>query len=469
MSILICGCDPKNTQNSSSHLASSAFPLASPGSSASHNSNTQSDAAQIKSTHRRGISRREVSGLDTKSIALNELDQLVVGGFGRHLGRSEIDVKLARFNPNGKLDTSFGNQGVFAAQYGSHSSWITAIAIQDDGKIIAVGAADNGSNREVLLIRLNSDGKIDDSFANHGIKKISLLNTNTGSNSSVAAASGVSIQNDGKIVVVANNYWSAPGNYYGTDVNIFRFHLDGSFDPSFGDGGTITTKVGDSGGAQFANQSAVRAYSIATTPAGKIVLAGKSFAGGLSANPATGDHFTVLQYTQNGQLDTSFGTNGIVRLSLNTGANESSFDSLFLQNDGKIVAAGGLRKNINNEWHHSYALVRFNENGTLDSTFGTGGVSETQVTPPDVGFVPALKTLPDGTFMGLITINGTSYFLAKFLSDGTWDTSYGTNGIEELKKDARYMGLTLSSKGELFTLEGSSDFKARLFRLDEQP
>jgi uncharacterized delta-60 repeat protein len=189
----------------------------------------------------------------------------------------------------------------------------------------------------------------------------------------------------------------------------------GSLDPTFGTGGIVTTPTLGAGCPVDAS------CSIAIQSDGKIVVAGATSSSG-SGQPA------LARFNTNGTLDTSFGTGGLAIYTNSDGA-----FGLAIQSDGKILTAGATDLEL--------AVVRFNADGTLDNTFGTAGVVETKAA--GLVFAPVLGglgVLPDGKIVvstGLVNI--------RLLSDGAFDSSFGTNGVAELLSTAQSM--TLLSNG----------------------
>src|SRR4029450_7595452 len=167
--------------------------------------------------------------------------------------------------------------------------------------------------------------------------------------------SAVAILADGKITAggfAANRPFA--------NFALARYNTDGTLDNSFGTGGKVTTDPGGVSG---------QAYSLAVQPDGKIVLAGY-------ANVNGGESFMLARYNTNGTLDQNFGTRGIVTPRFALAGQGFSFAFAFsvaIQPDGRIVAAG---QHYFNGVSHS-ALARYNSNGTLDASFGTGGIRST--------------------------------------------------------------------------------------------
>src|SRR6267142_2270139 len=133
----------------------------------------------------------------------------------------------------------------------------------------------------------------------------------------------------------------------------------GDLDPSFGSGGIVTTAIGNIDDEVFA---------LAIQPDGKLVTAGYSDNG-------TQNVFALARYNTDGTLDSTFGTGGIVTTAI--GILDDEANSLAIQSDGKLVAAGYSFNSTTLANH--FALVRYNTDGTLDTTFGTGGIVTTGI------------------------------------------------------------------------------------------
>ena len=163
-------------------------------------------------------------------------------------------------------------------------------------------------------------------------------------------AYSVAIQNNGKIIVVGES-WSNSSNV-NEDFTIVRYDSNGSLDSTFNSDGIVTTDIGS---------KMDKAYSVAIQDDGKIVVAGYS-------NNGSDYDFAIVRYNSNGSLDTLFSDDGKVTTDL--GNSDDYARSVIIQNDGKIVVAGYTKSGT------SYAdsgMVRYNSNGTLDSSFGDSG------------------------------------------------------------------------------------------------
>src|SRR5262245_58252437 len=196
-------------------------------------------------------------------------------------------------------------------------------------------------------------GDLDQTFGIGGILMTDL-------NHSTDIANAVAIQADGKLVVIGQTYKN--NDYTGEDFVVARYNTDGTLDSTFGRGGKVRT--------DFPGLAAVPS-AVVIQPDGKIVVAGGAFPLFTFAG-----NFEIVRYTPDGRLDRSFGNGGIVTTVFEAG---SYAFALALQSDGKIVAAGTVFVdfNIGDQSDTDFALARYNSNGSLDTTFGNGGLVST--------------------------------------------------------------------------------------------
>jgi len=239
---------------------------------------------------------------------------------------------------------------------------------------VAAGRSYNGRKYVFALARYNADGSLDTTFGPGGI-----VTTAVGSGDDVAYALG--IQTDGRIVAAGYSYQG--GNM---DFALVRYNANGSLDATFGPGGIVTTAIGS-------DNDYARAISI--QPDGRIVAAGSSYQGG-------NEDFALVRYKANGSLDGTFGTGGIATTAVESGAYASA---LGIQSDGRIVAAGYSY----NGMHPHFALVRYDANGSPDTTFGAGGIVTTMIGSGD-NYALALGIQTDGRIVAAgNSYNGSNY------------------------------------------------------------
>ncbi|MDQ1518225.1 MAG: hypothetical protein QOE80_4055 [Actinomycetota bacterium] len=253
-------------------------------------------------------------------------------------------------------------------------------------------------------------GDLDLQFGTGGV-----LSTDFGGTYDWAYAAAV--QPDGGIV--AAGVTNGAGTY---DFALTRYHPDGSTDPSFGDGGKVTTDFGT---------SFDWAYAAVIQPDGKIV------AGGVTDASGSRD-FALARYNPDGSLDPGFGTAGLVIANLRPLSADTIF-GLALQPDGKILAGGttfpdtvALRPN------GDFMLARYTADGSPDATFGVGGVVTTDFGKESWDEARALALQPDGSILlGGSTNNGSgpgvlfgadNLALARYTRQGILDASFGNGG-----------------------------------------
>jgi uncharacterized delta-60 repeat protein len=252
-------------------------------------------------------------------------------------------VGLARFNPGGSLDTTFGTKGMVETALGDGTNatigHLFKMMLQGDGKIVAAGYAGPGSPtdsnpRYFVVARYNANGSLDGGFGSGGIVTTQVAALG------FQGASAVLVQpSDGKIVAVgaarsAATNDSLPPNPQ--DWALVRYNPDGSLDTGFGNGGIVLAPTtGDSAGgaATFGND-------------GNIIVAGRN-----NGSFAVGRYFTQTTTVNGvtyapGSLDPTFGNNGIATTSVAGGGN-----GVAIQPDGKIVVAGSTSA--------QFAVLRF--------------------------------------------------------------------------------------------------------------
>jgi len=335
-----------------------------------------------------------------EAVALQPDGKIVVAGAGFFVApgpTSGQQFVLARYNPNGSLDPTFGSGGKVTTGFGSNLSRGQDMVLQPDGKIVVAGVTFTGTEpgSDFALARYNPDGTLDTTFGTGGkvITDFSLLDV----------AEAVALQPDGKILAAGLTFVGGSG----FEATLARYNPNGSLDSSFGIGGKVSTDLG--------REDAIT--SIALHPDGKIVAAGE---GGF------GD-FALVRFNPDGSLDVSFGAAGKV---LTDWGGEDAINSLALQPDGKIVAAG-LSIFFGPPVTFVFELARYNPDGTLDGTFGSGGkvatnFGGTNEAARDVALQPDGKIVATGR--SGTTGASQDFALARYNPDGSLDNSFGTGG-----------------------------------------
>ena len=258
---------------------------------------------------------------------------------------------LARYEQNGRLDTTFGGDGRVTTRFrsGHHYSAAFGMAIQADGKIVAAGVCCN--SRFFALARYKPNGSLDSTFGGDG-------KVTTDFTRATDMAFDVAVQPDGRIVV-------AGVAARGSDAARFalaRYKPNGRLDGSFGGDGKVTSRPSD---------CISEAHSVTVQPDGRIVAAGS--AGCI-------DQLTVARYKVNGRPDGSFGGDGSIITSF--GCPQSEANAVAVQPDGEIVASGYVACAGTSDVEFGFASARYDTDGSLDGSFGSGGVVTTKVWDP---------------------------------------------------------------------------------------
>ncbi|MCL4297442.1 MAG: hypothetical protein KJ077_17015 [Anaerolineae bacterium] len=322
-------------------------------------------------------------------------------------------VAVARHHSNGSLDPTFGNGGIVGTPVSPDDSAYD-VAVQDDGKIVVVGRAssENLFGTKVIVIRYNIDGTLDPTFDTDGIV------SNEGLGES-AAATAVGIQPDGKIVVAGYS-----GVYGEEDFTLVRYNPNGTLDPSFAGDGITTTPIG--------LDTLDQVHDLVIQSNGKIVVVGWSGYYGQ-------ENFTLARYNSNGSLDTSFGGDGIVTTPIGSNAYA---EAVALQGNDKIVVVGGAHYDGSD--YPDFVIVRYNSNGSLDTTFSGDGLEITDISGiGDVAYAVAVQS------NNKIVVAGNSnssdfdwipvdFTVVRYNNDGSLDTSFDTDGIVITAFDSDY-------------------------------
>ncbi len=328
--------------------------------------------------------------------------KMLVAGWGARGGSRAFG--LARYEPDGSPDMSFGLRGkVATAQpnsdfHGFSFAVARAVALQPDGRIVVAGCC------PFALSRYKARGVLDRSFGTGG-------RVSTKFGSLRVRAYALAIRPNGKIVAAGASWGDTEAGFA-----LARYRADGKPDNSFGADGRVRTMIGSGGSA----------YALAIQPDGRVVVAGSG-----------GGGFALARYEPNGSLDSSFDADGVVVSNFGWPAEAHA---LALQPDGKILAAGfGLTSGTVTDKRREFVLARYDADGSLDGSFGSGGF----VTTP---FLDCGCDLPYGGVANAISLQqggkivaagadldprpqsrGT-FALARYKSDGSPDDSFGSDG-----------------------------------------
>ena len=372
-------------------------------------------------------------GEEANAMAIQPDGKIVVVGETSGEASGGAEFALARYNPDGTLDVTFGGDGTVTTNLPSSGAY--AVAIQADGRIVVVG----GGSR-FALVRYGADGTLDPTFDGDGV-----VTTNFTPKADVAYA--VTIQADGRIVaagvsgVVGTNL-----HFDDTKVALARYNADGSLDTSFGGDGRVTTNF---------TGTDDRAFATVTQSDGRIVVAGSA---------AAYRAFALARYNPDGSRDSAVGDNGKVTTTFTNGSFQFA-TAVAAQADGRLVVVGAEPRGV------GFALARYKTNGALDRTFGEDGKVTTDfLTRHDLGYVGGWARGVAIQGDGKIVVAGgsavgpggdTEFALARYEQDGTQDPTFGGDGRVTTEwsidgNDAAH-ALAIQDDGKIVTAGSSSD------------
>ncbi len=274
-------------------------------------------------------------------VAVQSDGKIVVAGEAYHSDGTDRAFALTRYNIDGSLDTSFDDDGKLMTNFTGSDDRAYGLAIQPDGKIVAVGYVGKpfaATDESFAIARYNPDGSLDTTFSGDGKQETAI--------GFESFAKDVEVLPDGKIVVAGHSHDGSIGNNFA----LARYNTDGSLDTSFSGDGKLTTDYAG---------SFDRANDVAMQDDGKIVAAGEATLG------SGGEAFALARFTPGGTFDGTFSGDG--KQTTDFGSYEAG-NALAIQPDGKIVVAGYTE----NGGNHDFALARYY--GGNDATPPSGSI-----------------------------------------------------------------------------------------------
>lgn len=335
-------------------------------------------------------------------ISLQSDGKIVFCGTVRNASGTQSDVLIGRIDTDGNLDAGFGTQGTSVIDLGGDSESLVGVTVEPDGKILAFGTSDQSGVYEHVLLRFAVGGNLDTGFGDNGtifnspivtgstLTSFAIDNegnyvvTGTGNGDllmvkhlptgfpdntfgtsgmvlhDLAAIDEVAtrcvVQSDGKMIVAGSQVQSTE------DALVARLLADGTLDQSFNVTGWRNLSL---------SEWIDRIVDIALLPDGKLLVVG-------NVSEAIGADYEIfaLRLMPDGSYDNSFGTSGIARYDVGTGSDFANV--VVLQPDGKYIIGGGFNNNSTTA-NEDFGLLRINENGSLDPTFGSNGIVTTEI------------------------------------------------------------------------------------------
>ena len=339
---------------------------------------------------------------------------------GRAFAQSTQLTGTVGLKPSGPLDRSFGTGGVVvtATAPGSGADVQNGIAIQPDGKILVGGESDMGDDEggfQWRITRYTRNGNLDTSFGSGGTVLTSMSSIGEFDERLIALA----LQDDGKIVAAG---WVE--NPLGVQNSaLVRYNSDGTLDTTFGSGGKVVTDVASEPDHDFINQVVIDSSGRIVVAGGcRTIFLGRYLPGG----------------TLDPSFNTAGPRPGLQLTEVRTGETNSEILDMTLDDSGRIVAAGYSTTFDGTSFHVDSAVARFRTDGTLDPSFNPNGprpgVAVTPVSPDfDVNFRVAIDdqdriVAAGDAFVGV----GSGFFdimVSRYLADGTLDASFGDGGV----------------------------------------
>ncbi|QSX30337.1 cadherin-like domain-containing protein [Shewanella cyperi] len=427
---------------------------------------------------------------DVTSILTDAQGRVYVGG-RLYQSATGNDAFIARFGADGYLDTSFNGSG-FQIMGADGDDIINALAFARDGALLASGHIDFKST----LFRFSEDGTLDANFGGSGQVTVSRLATQSNQSYDLAVDAG------GKILVTTTESVSDSDT---TELfNLYRYNADGTLDTSFADNGWFGLDVSGlgSGGQNTSTQ-------IKIDNQGRILLGGKIWVG--NGNNGATSHMALLRLTAAGQLDTSFGESGIGNYYLEPGNTNS--DPLLIHQDAAgnldifshqngnegddlgwskvdgdghatrpfakdgVVMEGAADLTLPFDYFEDYYLVRvdaegrtlvagyasdsskttgddiilrrYNVDGSLDTSFASGGSYQLDVGSNDYPQDLQIDAAGNIWLLGQAAWNVTGFYLMKLNADGQPDTGFGSGGLLDMPNTVKPKGLMLHADGSM--------------------
>lgn len=330
-------------------------------------------------------------------MVIKDNDKILLAGLIRYPSTGNYDLLVVQLNSDGSNDVGFGALG-FAAVDLEGDQYGKCIALQGD-KIIVGGRSYFDGEDQGIIVRLNEDGSLDESFSGDGVWY----------DDEFTSVTDLVIDSDDKIVFCGEDRQSA----LEIEAGISRLHSYGSRDFSFNSTGINMVAI----------EEFQKLYSIHLSGDGKI------YAGGEIQYTYEESKFLIVCLHNDGQNNLGFSSDGIVSQTI-LGVSDVC-RAITVQDDGKILAAGSVIQPSNDQL--DMTLIRLNTNGTLDYSFDDDGyVVYSHIDTDDIA--RDLKIQADNK----IVIAGTrdflyevkmDFMLLRYFNNGSIDTDFGDDGL----------------------------------------
>lgn len=338
-------------------------------------------------------------------------NSIIAGGYCYDQGQGLTGFFLAKFDENGILDTGFGNDGTVITPIGPVNAEISAIKINNDGSIIAVGKAWIDPNINFVIARYTSTGELDQSFGNNGLVTIGIAGLDF-------TAQDIIIQPDNKLLVMGMAK-ADQLDQYGSIVRVYRFNEDGSPDTGFGSNGYWE---------HLNTNENIEGKAIVLQSDGKIVLALNEFQGRVAGNTPV-----IARIHSYGETDQVYGVVGYSYFSPNRDMYIANID---LDPDEDVIATG-MSFDLDQQYRLDQWLVKLKkEDGTPDLNFGEEGMyfqnlHNKDMEPTQIVVLLEPKIITVGSLTDYDNKRGeptSDFMILRNNPDGTLDETFGDNG-----------------------------------------
>ncbi len=385
-----------------------------------------------------GVLQMQVGGPSSYSnlgltMVVQPDDKIVFSGVYESNG--VYNAILVRRNHDGTADNSFDSDGIRIDDFVTGADcFYYDIALQSDNKIIAAGAIGTGTTQNILVARYNTDGTLDPSFGSGGFIYPNLSGDDEFINT-------VEIQSDGKIVLGGTTL----GTTTSEDLFFARLNTDGTLDNTFNTTGVLI--------ADLANE-ADEILCSALQADGKILFGGYTY-----VDDIIHEDFLLVRLNADGSMDNSFGTNGIVQTPI--GSYYDEILDLAIQDDGKILATGYASTTFGATDFLDFALVRYNMDGSLDNSFDSDGIVMTyfganSASSQDISATLAIDS--DGKIIVAGSIDNLSqvdFAMVRYNEDGSIDLTFDSDGFFSEDMGSAYAAIfqiALQADGKILAL-----------------
>lgn len=363
-----------------------------------------------------------------------QADNKIISAGTAYVPGHDYDFVVMRYTEEGMPDITFGEDGISTIDFSADEDHASSLVLQDDGKILIAGTSNNVAGNNFGIVRLNTDGSIDTTFAENGFLLFQPENKTCG----IDAAC---LQPDGKIIAAGNTNDSTGSNI---ETLIARFQANGKIDSTFGINGLLYLKI-DS------NRTSISCAEVSDE--NKILIGGGYW-------PENGADFFLARLNSNGDPDTSFNHAGYTITDLF--ASKEIISSIAITPEGKIIGAGNSYDELS---YSGFGMARWNEDGTLDNSFGIGGKSITEF-DYDLNegndYANDLVIQPDGKLVvagyRYDFLDGEFIAIARYLVNGVLDISFGDGGkiLSKIGSNCFADAIALNDEGKIL-ISGASD------------